>query len=69
MNKNKKIDFLNYVYDAPEDTMESPRDTSKKVLNGMVVKTPFMMGGAADTFAPNKSYIDFGGDFKSDFYD
>ena len=68
MNKNKKIDFLNYVYDAPEDTMESPRDTSKKVLNGMVVKTPFMMGGAADTFAPNKSYIDFGGDFKSDFY-
>ena len=68
MNKNKKIDFLNYVYDAPEDMMESPRDTSKKVLNGMVVKTPFMMGGAADTFAPNKSYIDFGGDFKSDFY-
>ena len=68
MNKNKKIDFLNYVYDAPEDMMEAPRDTSKKVLNGMVVKTPFMMGGAADTFAPNKSYIDFGGDFKSDFY-
>ena len=67
-NKNKKIDFLNYVYDAPEDMMEAPRDTSKKVLNGMVVKTPFMMGGAADTFAPNKSYIDFGGDFKSDFY-
>ena len=68
MNSNKKIDFLNFVYDAPEDMMESPRDTSKKVLNGMATKTPFMIGGAADTSTPNKSYIDFGGDFKKDFY-
>ena len=63
MNPNKKIDFLNYVYDAPEDNEESPRDTSKKVLNGIVSKSPFMIGGAADTFGPNKTYIDDVGDF------
>ena len=68
MNDNKKIDFLNFVYDEPEDRMESPRDTSKKVLNGIVSKTPFMLGGAADTFAPNKSYIDDGGVFGRDSY-
>ena len=68
MNDNKKIDFLNFVYDAPEDRMESPRDTSKKVLNGIVLKTPFMLGGAADTFAPNKSYIDDGGVFGKETY-
>ena len=68
INDNKKIDFLNFVYDAPEDRMESPRDTSKKVLNGIVLKTPFMLGGAADTFAPNKSYIDEGGVFGKESY-
>ena len=68
LTKNKKIDFLNFVYDAPEDKMESPRDTSKKVLNGIVSNSPYMLGGAADTFAPNKSYIDDGGNFGKDNY-
>ena len=66
MNPNKKIDFKNYIYDAPEDNMESPRDTSKKVLNGIVPTSPLMIGGAADTFGPNKTYIDAVGDFTSD---
>ena len=63
MNPNKKVDFKNYIYDAPEDKVESPRDTSKKVLNGIVPNIPYMMGGAADTFGPNKTYIENVGDF------
>ncbi len=66
MNPNKKIDFKNYIYDAPEEKEESPRDTSKKVLNGIVPNTPYMIGGAADTFGPNKTYIDEGKDFTVD---
>ena len=66
MNPNKKIDFKNYIYDAPEDKQESPRDTSKKVLNGIVSNTPFMIGGAADTFGPNKTYIDGAENFTSE---
>ena len=66
MGDNKKIDFKNFIYDAPEDNMESPRDTSKKVLNGIVKNSPYMIGGAADTFGPNKTYIDEGGDFSNE---
>lgn len=62
-NSDKKIDFINYIYDAPEDKMESPRDTSKKVLNGIVPNSALMIGGAADTFGPNKTYIEEVGDF------
>lgn len=63
---DKKIDFINYIYDAPEDDMESPRDTSKKILNGIVPTSPLMIGGAADTFGPNKTYIEGVGDFTSE---
>ena len=67
-NDDKKIDFINYIYDAPDDDMESPRDTSKKILNGIVPTAPLMIGGAADTFGPNKTYIEGVGDFKDDNY-
>ena len=63
MLDNKKIDYKNFSYDPPEDKKESPRDTSKKVLNGIISNCPFMIGGAADTFGPNKTYIDGAGDF------
>jgi len=66
MNPNKKIDFKNYIYDAPEEKEESPRDTSKKVLNGIVANSPYMIGGAADTFGPNKTYIEEAGDFTAE---
>lgn len=66
MNQNKKIDFKNYIYDAPEDKKEAPRETSGKVLNGMVPKVPYLIGGAADTFGPNKTYIKEAGDFTSE---
>ena len=65
---NKKIDFKNFVYDAPSDGIETLRDTSKKVLNGIVSNSPFMIGGAADTFSTNKTYVDNGGDFTKDNY-
>ena len=68
INDNKKIDFLNFIYDDPDDGMEAPRDTSKKVLNGIVSNSPYMIGGAADTFAPNKTYIEDGGNFSRDNY-
>ncbi|MBQ3307229.1 MAG: transketolase [Bacilli bacterium] len=66
MNKEKRIDFKNYVYESPEDKIESPRDTSKKVLNSVVANSPYMMGGAADTFGPNKTYIEEAGDFSKE---
>ncbi len=66
MDPNKYVDFKDYIYDAPEDKQESPRDTSKKVLNGIVPGEPIMMGGAADTFGPNKTYIDGVGNFTSE---
>lgn len=68
ISDNKKIDFINFTYDAPEEKEEAPRETSKKVLNGIVRNSPFLIGGAADTFAPNKSYIDSSGDFSKNDY-
>ena len=66
MGNDKKIEFKNYIYEAPEDHIESPRDTSRKVLNAVVSNNPFMIGGAADTFGPNKTYIVDGGDFSKE---
>ena len=66
MNNDKKIEFRNYVYDAPEDRLESPRDTSSKVLNNIVKDSPYLFGGAADTFGPNKTYINDAGDFSKE---
>ena len=66
MDPNKYVDFKDYIYDAPEDKQESPRDTSKKVLNGIVPDEPIMIGGAADTFGPNKTFIENAGVFTSE---
>ena len=63
-----QIDFKNYVYETPEDMIEAPRDTSRKILNYVVQNSPYMMGGAADTFGPNKTYVEEIGDFSKDNY-
>lgn len=68
MSDNKKIDFVDLIYDAPADKMESPRDTSSKILNSIVNKYPYLIGGSADLFAANKTYINEGGDFQKDNY-
>ena len=63
MNKDNIVDLKDLVYEAPESGTESPRDTSSKLLNSIVMANPFMMGGSADLFASNKTYIKDGGDF------
>lgn len=68
MNQNKKIDIKELFYDAPEDNIESPRDTSSKILNSIVPKTPFLIGGSADLFAANKTYIKECDDYSKDNY-
>ena len=68
MNQNKKIDIKELFYDAPEDNIESPRDTSSKILNSIVPKTPYLIGGSADLFAANKTYINDCSDYSKDNY-
>ncbi len=63
MNSNKSIDVKDLFYDAPEEEKESPRDTSSKILNAMVKDNPYIIGGSADLFGANKTYIHEGGDF------
>ena len=67
-NNNKKIEVKELFYDAPENLSESPRETSHKILNSIVNDNPYVIGGAADTFNPNKTYIDEGKDLSSDNY-
>ena len=68
MNDNKKIEVKELFYDAPEDLKESPRETSHKILNSIVKDNPYLIGGAADTFNTNKTYIDDAGDYSSENY-
>lgn len=68
MNKDKTISLNDFVYDIPQSLEESPRDTSSKILNYIVNKYPVLIGGSADLFSANKTYIKDGGDFSSDNY-
>ena len=68
MGTNKKIDIKGLFYDAPEEKEEQIRVTSKKILNEIVNEYPYLIGGSADLFAANKTYIDDGGDFSGDNY-
>lgn len=68
MGKNKSIDIKDFFYDLPEDKKESPRDSSSKVLNSIVKDCPFFLGGSADLFGANKTYINDGGNFSRDNY-
>lgn len=65
---NKSISTNNLYYEAPDDKVESTRDSSSKILNSIVKNTPFMIGGSADLFASNKTYIKDGGDFSCNNY-
>ena len=68
MNDNKKIEIKELFYDAPENLTESSRITSSKVLNAMVKDNPYLIGGAADLFRANKTYIEDGGNLSGDNY-
>ena len=68
MNDDKRIDIKDLFYDAPEEKQESTRITSSKILNSIVKKSPYLIGGSADLFAATKTYIEDGGDFNRDNY-
>ena len=68
MGDNKKIDFKELFYDAPDSKKESTRNTSCKILNSIVMDSPFLIGGSADLFAANKTYIEAGGNFSRENY-
>ena len=68
MGDDKSIPVKEFIYDAPENLMESPRDTSCKILNSIVSNSSCILGGSADLFAANKTYIEGAGDFSSNNY-
>ena len=68
INDDKEIDLKELFYDDPEDKKESTRDTSSKILNAIVKDNPYLIGGSADLFAANRTYINEGGDFSKDNY-
>ena len=65
---DKSILTNDLYYEPPINKVESTRDSSSKVLNSIVKNTPFMIGGSADLFVSNKTYIKDGGDFSSTNY-
>ena len=65
---NKSIVAKNVFYDEPEDHKEQIRVTSSKILNAVVKDCPYLLGGSADLFGANKTYIEDGGDFSSENY-
>lgn len=68
MGNDKRIDLKDLFYDAPIDKVESTRETSSKILNAIVPNSPYLIGGSADLFGANKTYIKDGGDFQSTSY-
>ena len=67
-NNDKSIEVKEVFYDAPEDGIESTRVTSSKILNEIVKDCPYFLGGSADLFSANKTYIKDGGDFQANNY-
>ncbi len=68
MSSNKAIPIKNFIYEPSDDLLESPRDTSSKILNSLVATSPYILGGSADLFAANKTYINDAGDFSANNY-
>lgn len=68
MSDDKSVILKNLVYNPPENNEEAPRVTSGKILNSIVKDNPFIIGGSADLFAANKTYINDGGDFSPENY-
>ena len=69
MSPNKSIEIKELFYEPPKDVQEeSPRITSSKLLNSIVPNFPYIIGGSADLFGANKTYINDGGIFSSEDY-
>lgn len=63
MNTNKSLELKKLIYDAPEDGIEAPRDTSCKILNSVVLNSNNILNGSADLFGACKNFIVDGGIF------
>lgn len=69
MGDNKSISLKELIYEPPTDkNEEAPRITSSKLLNAIVPNFPYIIGGSADLFGANKTYIKDGGVFKKEDY-
>ena len=68
MSDDKKIKWPELFYDAPSENAEATRVTSSKILNSIVSKYPYLIGGSADLFQATKTYIEDGGDFNATNY-
>ena len=68
MGNDKAIPIKYFIYTPTEDLLESPRDTSSRLLNSVVKDSPFILGGSADLFAANRTYIKDAGDFSANNY-
>ena len=68
MGNDKALPIKNFIYTPTEDLLESPRDTSSRLLNSVVKDSPFILGGSADLFAANRTYIKDAGDFSANNY-
>ncbi len=69
MNTDKSITFKELFYEPPVDkNEEAVRITSSKILNSVVPNFPYIIGGSADLFGANKTYIKDCGNFSAEDY-
>ena len=68
MDSDKSIEIKDLFYDLPKENKESLRDASSKILNSIVLNNNYIIGGSADLFGANKTYINEGGNFSKDNY-
>ena len=62
------ISMKDTVYTFPESKMESPRETSHKVLQSVCEVNPLLIGGSADVGTSTKTYLENSTDFSSTNY-
>ena len=69
MNEDKSIFLKELIYEPPTDkNEEAVRITSSKLLNAIVPNFSYIIGGSADLFGANKTYIKDGGVFSPEDY-
>ena len=69
MSEDKSIELKELFYELPKDSQEEAvRITSQKLLNSIVPNFPYIIGGSADLFGANKTYINEGGIYSSEDY-
>ncbi|MDD6879493.1 MAG: transketolase [bacterium] len=60
INSGEKIKIKDLYYEAPENGIESPRETSGKILNQILSLYPYLIGGSCDVATSTK--VDFSSD-------